>query len=1155
MGTTSQTIEGLDVPPPIAAAGGRGNGVPPLQWSERDVEEAGQDQFRLQQIQVMNWGTFNKLHVFDISPRGHLLVGPSGSGKSTILDAHSALMAPPNSEFNAAARGNDKVARDRTMVTYIRGAWATRETDLGVIAAQYLRPDTTLSAVAEVYANSRGQTLTLVGMWWIKGKSTLAKDVRHSFFVIERAFKLKELSFFMQTDYNLRSFQKHLPEVKLFETHASFRERFKARLGIDHDLALRLLHRTQSSKNLGDINTFMRDNMLDEPQTFSLAKALCEEFNTLAAAHRDVVDARKQRDLLRDAKSHEEQYQEHHAKVDRIETLLKQVDHHSKYLQYTLRRGRANELTIELERLRQQVEALGRRANSEQAELERLITLRGGMNDGNVAGLTAQLETTATRLNQVGRERTRVTGWLKTLGWPEPEDAAHFGEYLGKANILREHGHPHEEEAKEYALRNDLSVAQTQLSELLQEIRSMELRKSNLPWQLVDVRDQIATALKLDPGILPFGGELLDVPKKFERWQGALERLLGPLTRSFLVPEAHYRDVVDWLESNHTGQHVLYLRMRTHQRRTDDGPKSPIRMLDTADDKYGDWLRDEISQHYGDFVCAETMDEFREAARAISLQGQIKRGGTRHEKNDRTRLDNRKDWLIGFSNEQKKLELLDELHAQQTKISESKQVLDDLVASRKREEKKLAAAQELSQVMWADIDTVSVALQLQRLQVQLEDAQRAHPEVRELDTQIEAQRQTVSEAQGARGSESDKYDRSVEQMATLSRELEATPAELQVPPPDAGELQELFGKADRLTLDNLESRRERARGDLKEQRGQADKDRSNARKDLEEALRTFRRNHPLAAADMGETLDDWPDYARVLVRIEQDDLPRFEERFFRLLNEQSDRHIAKLRQRLVTEKEEIRGRMNIVNDALSQSQFNPGTYLRLENRPRTLPEVTTFLADLTACLERNIKPDATRDEREEQFKALSKLVERLHSDKSEDERWKAQVLDVRQHVEFVAKEFDAEGSVRDIFQSGAGKSGGQRQKLAATCLAAALRYQLAGTDRPLPQFCTVLMDEAFDKADSEFTAMTLNIFHTFGFQMLMATPMKAVRTLEPFIGGAHVFSNKSRDSSGAVSIEYDMTHHRLIGLGAPRPDDPSRAANDDSDEGGARAVD
>ncbi|KVM83950.1 hypothetical protein WT05_18210 [Burkholderia stagnalis] len=1063
-------------------------------------------------------------------------------------------MAPPNSEFNAAARGHDKVARDRSMVTYIRGAWATQESDEGVIAAQYLRPDTTLSAVAEVYANALGQTLTLVGMWWIKGKSTLAKDVRHCFFLIERALSLKELSFFMQTDYNLRSFQKHLPEVKPFETHSSFRERFKARLGIDHDLALRLLHRTQSSKNLGDINAFMRDNMLDEPKTFGIAKALCEDFNTLAAAHRDVVEARKQRDLLVHAESYHERYQKHHADVVRVEALLAQLDHHRKYLQYSLCKQRTNELTIELERLHQSIVALSRKANSEQTELERLITLRGGMNDGNVAGLTAQLETTGTRLNQVQRERNRVAGWLNTLGWQEPRDAAHFGEYLGNATLLRECGIGTDIEATEDALRNDLSAAQTQLQELLQEIKSMELRKSNLPRQLVDVRDQIASALRLDSSTFPFGGELLDVPKEFERWQGALERLLAPLTRSFLVPEEHYRGVVDWLEANHTGQHVLYLRMRTHQRRVETGPKSPGRMLDTETDDYGDWLRDEISQHYGDFVCAETSDEFRESSRAISLQGQIKRGGTRHEKNDRIRLDNRKEWMIGFSNEQKKRDLLAEFDAQRTRADESKKALDELVAARRREEQRLIAARDLSQVMWEDIDTASVAFELQRLQTQLEEAQQSHPEIRKLDDQISAQRDIASVAQKARTTEENRRDGTAQEMAKLIRERDATPQEFHVPPPDGEELQPLFGNIGELTLLNLESRWERARSNLRDDRNEADKGKSGARKDLEEVLRTFQREHRVAAADMGATLDDWSEYERVLFRLEQDDLPRFEERFFRLLNEQSDRHIAKLRQRLITEKDEIRSRMSIVNDALSQSEFNPKTYLRLENRPRTLPDVVSFLAELKACLERNVRPSATREEREEQFSALNTIVQRLHSDKPEDERWKALVLDVRQHVEFLAKEFDAQGNVRDIFQSGAGKSGGQRQKLAATCLAAALRYQLAGTDRPLPQFCTVLMDEAFDKADSEFTAMTLNIFHTFGFQMLLATPMKAVRTLEPFIGGAHVFSNKARDSSGAVSIEYDMANHRLKGLGVPRPEDGDRAANDDSDEGGAHAA-
>ncbi len=1110
-----------------------GDGKRP-QWSERDINEAAQKQFRLKQIQVLNWGTFNKLHVFDISPRGHLLVGPSGSGKSTILDAHSALMAPPNSEFNAAARGNDKVTRDRTLLTYIRGAWATNESEEGIIAAQYLRADSTLSAVAEVYANGTGQTLTLVGMWWIKGKSTLAKDVRSCFMVVERLFSLKDLSFFMQADYNLRSFAKNLPDLAPpFDTHSPFRERFKARLGIDHDLALRLLHRTQSSKNLGDINAFMRDNMLDEPQTFGIAKGLCDDFNTLAAAHRDVVEAREQRDLLRKARAHRLLCDEHQTKVERADVLLGQLEHHRDYLQYTLRGERADELRVELEGMRQKVDDLNRTADREHAELQRLMNRRAGMDDGNVAGLQAQLEAQQQLLNKVRRARTRVLGWLKTLGWTEPQDARHFGERVGDAAQIRERGLQKADAARELELRQILFEAEKQLREILDDLASLELRKSNLPRPLVQQRDRIADALRLDPAVFPFGGELLDVPEQFRPWQGPLERLLAPLTRSFLVPEQHYRDVVDWLESNHTGQHILYLRMRTHQRRNNDGPKAPGRMLDTAAGDYGDWLRDELTQQYGDFVCAETTEEFRRADRSLSLQGQIKRGHTRHEKNDRSDINNRREWTIGFSNEAKKLELLNDLHTLQNTKSDTELRLTSLEEKKAKEQEKLNAATELSQAIWEDFDEVSVAGNVLRLGEQIAAAQQSHPEVKALDEQIASQDTIASAARGAHAVEEQKHAQTQTQIDALVRQRDATPAESRTPPTDGGELQPLFGGG--VTLETLEHRRERVKGALKDRRNESNALKIGAQNQLEEVLRAFKREHKAASADMGDTMADWPDYAALLSKIEDDDLPRFEERFFTLLNEQSDRHLAKLRQRLITEKDEIRDRMNIVNDALSQSEFNTGTYLRIMDRPRSLPDVTAFLNDLRACLERNIKPDATREEREEQFDALNVIVQRLHSDKDEDERWKSLVLDVRHHVEFLAKEFDDAGRVLDIYQSGAGKSGGQRQKLAATCLAAALRYQLAGTERPLPQFCTVLMDEAFDKADAEFTAMTLNIFHNFGFQMLMATPMKAVRTLEPFIGGAHVFSNKLRNSSGAVSIEYDMAHRRLVGLGGQRP--------------------
>ena len=42
-------------------------------------------QFRLSQIQVYNWGTFDNLHTVNVSREGFLITGPSGSGKSTLL--------------------------------------------------------------------------------------------------------------------------------------------------------------------------------------------------------------------------------------------------------------------------------------------------------------------------------------------------------------------------------------------------------------------------------------------------------------------------------------------------------------------------------------------------------------------------------------------------------------------------------------------------------------------------------------------------------------------------------------------------------------------------------------------------------------------------------------------------------------------------------------------------------------------------------------------------------------------------------------------------------------------------------------------------------------------------------------------------------------
>jgi uncharacterized protein YPO0396 len=78
--------------------------------------------FRLQYMEVFNWGTFDK-NVFRINPQGNnsLLTGANASGKSTYIDALLTLMVPAKKDrFYNQSSGVDKKG-DRTEETYVLG--------------------------------------------------------------------------------------------------------------------------------------------------------------------------------------------------------------------------------------------------------------------------------------------------------------------------------------------------------------------------------------------------------------------------------------------------------------------------------------------------------------------------------------------------------------------------------------------------------------------------------------------------------------------------------------------------------------------------------------------------------------------------------------------------------------------------------------------------------------------------------------------------------------------------------------------------------------------------------------------------------------------------------------------------------------------------
>ena len=233
-------------------------------------------------------------------------------------------------------------------------------------------------------------------------------------------------------------------------------------------------------------------------------------------------------------------------------------------------------------------------------------------------------------------------------------------------------------------------------------------------------------------------------------------------------------------------------------------------------------------------------------------------------------------------------------------------------------------------------------------------------------------------------------------------------------------------------------------------------------------------------------------------------------------------------------RQDILQRMETVNESLAAAPFSRlaegDSHLRIEVKDLKIKEVEDFRRQVGELIQGAWEGELTDDDAEKRYKLISELVRKLdpaQTTEKPDELWRLTVLDVRRHVAFTASELNDEGEILETYFSGSGKSGGQRQKLTTTCLAAALRYQLGSIDNGLPAFAPVILDEAFDKADSEFTDISMNIFNRFGFQMIVATPEKSVVTLEPYIGGAFYVVMEDRRNSSGLSVSYDDKTGRL----------------------------
>lgn len=1097
------------------------------------------EQFRMTRLQVYNWGTFSGLHDIPISERGFLFVGRSGAGKSTLLDAFSALLTPPRwVDFNAAAREADRSGRDRNLVTYIRGAWAEQKDGAsGEIATRYLRTGTTWSALALTYQNALGQAVTLIQLFWLRGNANGSTDVKRHYLVMERAFELRELENFAQSNFDIRKLKQAFPEGFARDDFRPYCERFCRLLGIESEMALRLLHKTQSAKNLGDLNTFLRDFMLDKPETFEVADRLVGEFGELNAAHQAVVTAREQVQTLLPAR---EQYQHRRGLQQQrsgLDELRLGVDGYRETRRTAL-------LKQHLESLQVQASGLEGEVNRRQSILDNhTATLRELERQQREAG-GDRLEQWEAEKSELERQRTerlrkhaQVEAACKKLGWPLPDSPRAFAELLGNARQEVENWqqHSHDSRAEQFRLAAEKKDAEIALAQARKEVQALQHQPSNIPADMLEMRQNIAAAIGSPVSALPFVGELIEVKPDEAGWQGAIERVLHGFALSLLVDERQYSALSQHINNAHLGQRLVYYRIgqvETWQAKPVAASSLVFKLNIKAGASYTDWLQAELRRRF-DYACVDSVQSFRSAERAMTREGQIKHGKTRHEKDDRRRIGDRRNWVLGFDSREKLALFQAQAQAQADTIAHLDKQLDTLAEQDSQRAERAMECKTLINLQWQEMDVLPLLERLSGIERQIRQAREGNTPLAQINAQLAQQRKRVDDAdrtlREARVDES-AVRKQIEEGRQRLQVLLQNDSGVPLTPYQVSGLEQRFAAhADAIRLDTLDRVSTGVERALNAEIEAINHAISACEKAVEARFADFKRQWPMDAGDMDAHLDSAPDFFAKLERLEMDGLPAHEQRFFELLQNQSHQNLAALSSYLNDARKAILERMELVNESLGQVPFNQSasqcTYLHIEASDRQLVDVRVFKQEIRQALSHAWMED--RDSAEERFLALRRLVERLASQAPEQKRWRETVLDVRQHVEFIAREIDESGIEVEIYRSGAGKSGGQRQKLATTCLAAALRYQLGGNDHGVPMYAPVVLDEAFDKADNEFTALAMNIFANFGFQMVVATPLKSVMTLEPFIGGACFVDISDRRVSGVLLIEYDTERQRL----------------------------
>ncbi|ACU58623.1 ATP-binding protein [Chitinophaga pinensis] len=1108
--------------------------------------------FRLQYLEVLNWGTFDE-HIHSIKPNGEtsLLTGANGSGKTTFIDALLTLMVPEKRyRFYNQSSGSEKKG-DRTEDSYVMGGYGMVNNEAtGVAKTLYLREnkEEAYSILLANFANEAEQYVTLFQVrYFVNG------DMRKIFGVAHRAMHIADdfSPFDMGGTWKRRIDQLYNKggrrQVEWFDAASKYAQRMVEALGMQSIQAVQLFNQTVGIKVLGNLDDFIRTNMLEPRNMEEQFQELKKHLTTLLDAQRNIEKAEEQIRLLGPIKEHHENFSSYLTSIMQLKQELNTATIWNSFTRNQL-------LTQALIDRRHEVESLQKKIEETKVNMADLLEqerVTKNLMEQNKAGqrlqqLEKDIQDLEKRKAEAEDSLKEFASWCDTLHVKEEEvnDDATYQRILKEANraALKLETEQRLNEEDEYSAKRVKERAESEKESLEKEIELLHQSRNNIPSHLVDLRKEICSSLRIDVSEILFAGELIQVKSEEIEWQPALEKLLHSFSLRLLVPEKHYKKVTSFVNNNNLRTRLIYYQIKESALTLYPEDDTVYHKLDFhPDHKLSPWVQQQIIQNFS-YVCVNSERELQRNDMAITVEGLIK-NRDRHEKDDRAHSNDASRYVMGWNNERKKDALISKRSKLNEAIISSNEILQTCKSRSARLQKQFYAAGRLKEHKGFDeINIGKLQKAIRKAQDQIGSLTDENQELDGLKQQlldIERQKEDNQELQAMLIRNEALEQRNIEEM---EEEQQAMQHLLQhVTEGDKDELlnfqQQNSHLLGNVTLENVaaiyKSLRENKEQDLRLAEDARHKEEVMLNRSINrlknpqaEILQRF----PDWISDVHALSDDAvhaTEYIEWLDKLTNDNLPGYKKDFESYINVTITYKIGGLNEEMEKWERDISNTIQKLNDSLAGINFNrlPDTYIQLVKRPvASGSEAREFKSRLLDALPQSANwQQSTFEEKAQHFR---ERVQPLIAALDESEAYRARVLDARNWFEFWADErFRETNESKKIYRQMGQLSGGEKAQLTYTILCSAIAYQFGITreGKNARSLRFIAVDESFSNQDEEKATYLMELCKQLHLQLLVVTPSDKIQIVQNFIAHVHLVQRVN----GRQSILYNMTVKEL----------------------------